>query len=317
MKKSLRFIAISVILIMSILVLNSCYVVKSGKMSRIEGTYMLTSYSGDGDYITERGITMYVIIRADGTGYYAYTDGTCDPYIAQLHCRYVQDTEEAGKYSYVEIDFGTGEYVKFAVYAPTLEFKTNLNFTKPVWKPVVWGEPLEIDYNINVDFTRVSRKTDSSYIVENFGKAPVLPYGAKRLDGTYKLDSVIANDKSPEGAALPEHGFVYYYIDFDFVAGKAKIYGMEKSNEAEVTATLDDLSIELVEGEYLLTAGGRSIGKLATEYSSRYLYVEEYFGEDCFTLRFSYWGDMTEEQITDSIEDDVNIYMNSKLPHEE
>ena len=317
-KRRISFLSLALIVIMSALLLSSCYVVKSGSMSKIEGTYVLTGYSGKGDYLTERGIVMYLVIRSDGTGYYAYKDNNTQAYITELRCRYVQDTEEAGKYSYVEIDFGTGEYVKFAVYAPTFEIQTNLNFTRPVWKPVVWGEPLEIDYNINVDFARVSRKTDLSYINENFGSAPSLPFGTKRFDGTYKLDTIVANEKTPVGAVIPENQYVYYYIDLDFVAGKVKIYAMSKSDEMKNIVELSDLTIALVDGEYVIGyLGMADVMRMNVQYSSFYLEGEEYYGGNCFTLRFYQIGDLTEEQIADSIEDDINVYLNSKLPHEE
>ena len=77
MKNSIRRLislaTVLALLILSAAVLSGCYVVKSGKMYKIEGTYQLTSYSGKSDYIAERGMTLYIVIRSDGTGYYAYS----------------------------------------------------------------------------------------------------------------------------------------------------------------------------------------------------------------------------------------------------
>ncbi len=312
-RRLLSSLALVLILILSTTVLSGCYVVNSGKMSKVEGTYMLTHYSGDGDRLTERGITMYMVIRADGTGYYAYKDNNKAARISELRCRFTQDEEEAGKYSYVEIDFhGRGEYEKFAINSRLFE-STNLNSQTAVWKPIVWGEVPEIDYYIDVDFTRVSKATDLSYIKENFGDVPQLPLGAMNYDGTYKLVNIIANDKSPVGAEIPKNDFVYYYADFDFVNGNAKIRTMNKSNEITSVATLNDLSIAFENGNYVITAGGKSNMSIVPFLSSQNnLWIEEEFDAGCFTMVFSYLGDLSEEQILDYIEDDVSIYLANK-----
>lgn len=317
MKNSIRrlisFTMVLALLILSAAVLNSCYVIKSGKMNKIEGTYQLTGYSGKGDNIAERGIIMYMVIRADGTGYYAYRDNNQTPYVSELRCRFIQDTEQAGLYSYVEIDFGTGTYEKFGINAPTWGKSTNLNSQKPVWKPIEWGEPLEIDYNISVDFLRVDNATDLSYITEEFGKAPSLPYGAKKYDGTYKLEGVFLNDKSPDVATVPDNPYVYYYVTFDFVDRTAQIYNMSKSNEITSTVRISDIALLYENGNYRIDVGGKSyvINTLNSTLSCS-LDIEENIDDGCYTLRFHHWGDMSKEQILDNIESDVSNYLATK-----
>ena len=319
MKNSIRrLISLAMVLILLILstaVLTGCYVVKSGKMNKIEGTYQLTSYTGDGDRLTEKGIVMYVVVRADGTGYYAYKDNDTDPYISEIRCRFTQDTEEAGKYSYVEIDFaGRGEYVKFGVFAQLFELGTTLTSQKPVFSGNIFEGTYGLDYTISSTLTRIDRATDLSAVEEHFGKAPTLPFGAKKYDGTYKLESIFGNDKSPDTAVVPENPFVYYYVTLDFVNGTAKFYAMKKSDEIELENELSDLTIAYENGNYVITVGGKSNIRLnATNSSLSYsLDVEEEFGEGCFTMRFHHWGDMTEEQIIDAIDSDVSGYLASK-----
>lgn len=303
--------ALLAILILSAAVLSSCYVVKSGKMNRVEGVYKLTTYSGKTNYLEERGIEMYMIIRADGRGYYAYKDNDTAPYISELRVSYESDPEESGKYSYVNIKFtGSDDPAHLAVYAPTFDFNTNLNSQKPVWKPIVWGETPEIDYYIDVDFTRVERSTELDALKELFGDAPLLPYDAKRYDGTYKLDSILMTSDTAE---MPENPYVYYYITLDFVAGTAKIYNMKKDDEITSTATLNDLSVSYENGDYRISMGGKSY--LINTTSSHLAYsldIKESFEGGSYTLCFHHWHDMTEEQILDSIENDVNNYLASK-----
>ena len=315
MKNSIRRLislaTVLALLILSVAVLSSCYVVKSGKMNRVEGVYKLTTYSGKTNYLEERGIEMYMIIRADGGGYYAYKDNDTAPYISELRVTYESDPEESGKYSYVNIKFtGSGDPAHLAVYAPTFDFNTNLNSQKPVWKPIVWGETPEIDYYIDVDFTRVERSTELDALKELFGDAPLLPYDAKRYDGTYKLESIVMTSDTAE---MPENPYVYYYITLDFVAGTAKIHNMKKDDEIASTATLNDLSVSYENGDYRISMGGKSY--LINTTSSHLAYsldIEESFEGGSYTLCFHHWHDMTEEQILDSIENDVNNYLASK-----
>jgi len=254
---------------------------------------------------------MYMIIRADGGGYYAYKDNDTAPYISELRVSYESDPEESGKYSYVNIKFtGSDDPAHFAVYAPTFDFNTNLNSQKPVWKPIVWGETPEIDYYIDVDFTRVEKSTELDALKELFGDAPLLPYDAKRYDGTYKLERIVA---PPESAETPENPYVYYYVTLDFVAKQAKIYNMKKDDEIASTATLNDLSVSYENGNYIVSMGGKSY--LINTVSSQFSYsldIEESFEGGSYTLCFHHWHDMTEEQILDSIENDVNNYLASK-----
>ena len=315
MKNSIRRLislaTVLALLILSVAVLSGCYVVKSGKMNRVEGVYKLTTYSGKTNYLEERGIEMYMIIRADGGGYYAYKDNDTAPYISELRVSYESDPEESGKYSYVNIKFtGSDDPAHLAVYAPTFDFNTNLNSQKPVWKPIVWGETPEIDYYIDVDFTRVERSTELDALKELFGDAPLLPYDAKRYDGTYKLESIVMTSDTAE---MPENPYVYYYITLDFVAGTAKIYNMRKDDEITSTATLNDLSVLYENGDYRISMGGKSY--LINTTSSHLAYsldIEESFEGGSYTLCFHHWHDMTEEQILDSIENDVNNYLASK-----
>lgn len=315
MKNSIRRLislaTVLALLILSVAVLSSCYVVKSGKMNRVEGVYKLTTYSGKTNYLEERGIEMYMIIRADGGGYYAYNDNDTAPYISELRVSYESDPEESGKYSYVNIKFtGSDDPAHFAVYAPTFDFNTNLNSQKPVWKPIVWGETPEIDYYIDVDFTRVERSTELDALKELFGDAPLLPYDAKRYDGTYKLESIVMTSDTAE---TPENPYVYYYVTLDFVAKQAKIYNMKKDDEITSTATLNDLSVSYENGDYRISMGGKSY--LINTTSSHLAYsldIDESFEGGSYTLCFHHWHDMTEEQILDSIENDVNNYLASK-----
>lgn len=317
MKKSIRrllsIVAVLALILSTVTVLSGCYITRSAKMKYVEGTYELTAYSGNGDWLTEREIKLIMVIRADGTGYYGYKDFDTEPFISELRCRFVSDPEKSGKYQFVEIDFrGDGQYHKLGINADW--HNQTLNSQTPVWKPLQWGELPEIDYHVSVGFRRVDRAKDISYIVENFGDVPHLPFGAKKYSGTYKLEGIVANDKSPDMAVVPENPFVYYYVTLDFLQGTAVLRTMKKSDEITSVAKLNDLKISLVNGEYVISMGGKDNIKFNPMYSypSQRIDIEEELSDGYYTMRFIYCGEMTEEEILDSIDYDVSIYLASK-----
>ena len=71
-----------IVLLFSVTQITGCYVVKSGKMKKIVGTYELTSYSAGENKLETKGIKLFMVINSDGTGYYAYSDNEVDAYYA-------------------------------------------------------------------------------------------------------------------------------------------------------------------------------------------------------------------------------------------
>ena len=180
-----RLISFAMVLVMIFTlstVLSGCYITHSGKMNLVEGTYVLTSYSGDGNYMEERDITLYIVIRSDGTGYYAYKDKNTEPHIAELRCRFIQDTETPGKYQYGEIDFdGDGVYENFGINARWTE--QHLGYSRMVFGGNILEGTYGHQYTISASFDRVSKKTDLSYINEKFGSFDPAPFGSLRAEG--------------------------------------------------------------------------------------------------------------------------------------
>lgn len=319
MKKNIRRLisltTVIILLFLSTAVLTGCYVVKSGDMSKLEGTYKLTSYTAKEDVLAEKGIVMYIIVRADGTGNYYYKDNSTDLYSSEIRCKFTQDTEEAGKYSYVEIDFdGRGEYVKFGVFAQLFELGTTLSSHEYVFGGNIFEGTYGIEYTISATFTRVDKATDSSYVDKNLDDPVSLPFGLKKYDGTYRLEILVTNENSPEIAEIPDNPYVYYYVTLDFIKGSAKLYSMSKADEIQETRELKNMSIIYENGNYLLNFGENIIFVINTTNSSLAysLDVDETFEFGSYTMRFHHWGDMSEEQVLELVENDANNYLNSK-----
>lgn len=299
------------LLILSTAVLSGCYLIKSGKMSWIEGTYKLRSYGGDVDRLAERGIEMYVVIRSDGTGYYAYKDNNTDPYISEIKCRFTQDTEEPDKYSYVEINFSGTEYEKFGIYAQWLELGTTLTCHDYIYEGNIFEGTYGLKYTITAIFERVDRATDLEHVHEVFTDAAMLPYDAKRYDSTYKLESIIKSDGSRILSSALENPLVYALIDFDFIKGTAKIYGMNKSDGQAHVDEVSGLTVTCDGSDFLISDGhGNNFLLNRTDTDLVYsIDATATLHDESVLLRFSHAGDMTDEQITDWIDLSVNIYL--------
>ena len=170
MKRVIRA-SVAICLMQAILfLLCACYIVSPARMRNIEGTYQLTTYSTSEDKIAARGMTLYMVIRSDGSGYYAFSDNDTELYYSDVKCRFTQDSERSGYYSYVEVDFGNGEWVNLGVNSNS---KT-LGSSVPKYKGNIFEGTLEVDYYTTVTFTRVSRIKDMRFINKQLGEVPYL-----------------------------------------------------------------------------------------------------------------------------------------------
>jgi len=285
---------------------SGCYIVNSEKMKKIEGTYELTSYSGEGDYIASNEMKLYVVIRSDGTGYYAYKDKNTEPHIAELRCSFEADPEESGKYSYVSLDFGNGNgATKLGVQAAGLfEIDTRLGSSTLRWKNV--SKPSLGTYTVHVGFTRVSKATDLSYIHENFGEYKVLPHGSLRYEGLYEISGFII---STDLGAFPDDPYIYYFSDIDVIGGTIKTYYMLKSDEKAVEETYE-IKIGFDEtGRIVIDcdAGKLTADLYATPYSS--MLSKEH--SSSIKMSLGLIGQYTEEEIVILCEDEYSRYLAS------
>lgn len=318
MKKSLVSLVLVMILLFSTLQLTGCYIVKSGKLKNVEGTYQLTSYSTNKNEIEENGIELYIVIKSDGKGYYTYKDNDTELYFSELRCRFLQDTEDSKKYSYVEIDFhGNNEWETFGVNS-TMSRKT-LNFSKPKWKGNIIEGNLAIDYTIGVTFTRVDKSTDLSYIKKNVGDKPVVPYGAKNFIGVYFYSDTIFDNPDIE-AMQYESPFVYFYLHINCLSGRGEVWYMLKEDEVRVNKTIT-VSISYVENAYSITLDDKVINAYSSGKYVRYLRIpcEATIagGKSSAVMECSFYSSMTAENIEEDIQFKIDAYQNSKAETEQ
>ncbi len=309
MKNSIRrllSLALILILILSTAtVLSGCIVTKSAKMKYVEGTYELTTYSGDSDWLTERGIELIMVIRQDGTGYYGYKDNDTEPFISELRCRFISDTEESSKYQYVEIDFeGNGEFHQLGIYADLR--KQNLNSKQAKWKGNLFEGTAEIDYYIDVGFTRIDKDTDRSLIDERFAGAPVLPYGVNKYVGAYQFQGLDGGLYPDVVGYVPPSPLIYFYLDLDFYSGKGTAYYMLKSDEEAKVVIFELRATKNESDEFVLQLGEREAKIIKGEFYSTHIHIPRQ-GTEYFKL--DYIGTVSPELLTTYCENAYESYL--------
>ena len=164
--KKLRFLAITVLGLAVMFVAAGCYMIKGQKMSKVKGTYELTSYSRTNgktnsvtDYLTD-GYVAYLIVTGTSEGYYVISDGENDPYYKNATLSYLYNQEDASIVEYVIYRLeGSSEEQKLGVAGG------NLNFSRPAIK---FSENVYSD-GLSMSFKKVSKKTDLSYAQEKLG----------------------------------------------------------------------------------------------------------------------------------------------------
>lgn len=290
--------------------LSGCYIVQSGKMNWIEGTYQLTSYGGKSDYMAERGIKIFMIIRSDGTGWYGYQSNNSEPYITELRCRFTQDTEKSGYYSHVEIDFaGNGTYQNFGIQASRTD--SSLNSSEAVWAGNLFEGNLHIDYYITSRFERVDKSTELNKLKELFGDHPVMPRGIMNSDGTYEGFGLVASENS-FSATIPDDPFVYLFIDIDLLNGKGKAWYMLRSDEQAKTKEFAVSILPEATNGFMLKFDDVQV-RVERSSSSGYMYIPYTTDVGEFNLYLAFRADFyTDEEITQNVADIYNNYLANK-----
>lgn len=268
-------IALIAVLVFSTIFATGCYIIRSVKMTDLVGTYELTRYTAKTDILAEREIKLYMIIKSDGSGYYVYKDKDTALYASEMRFSFETDPEESSKYEYVHAQFNLqDETVKFGVNGK------NLNYNKIVWKQLTLENfKLEQDYTIDVDFNKVSEKTDLSYVNDVFDtNLTALPYGLARLAYTYQSHGPKWNESylnKAEMLQFDQEMPLYNYVSVDVFNNKAKFYYAYPSENQPLTREFDITVTSTTEaGTFTITAENYSATITSSKYSTR-LIIEQ------------------------------------------
>ncbi len=228
MKKIIVLLLCAAVIVCLCASFAGCYISKPDTMEHLVGTYRLESYTrtpknSDSetetqsiDMIKDKGITAYLIVKSDGTGYYAYKDDSTPAYARSINIEYTYDGEKSDSVEKIRYDDGydhTGDGYPGKGYEVL-----GLNFTKREKKlsftmPAVFKR----DYSQSVRYEKVSDTTDLSYVSEKMGgNLKATEFG---LNG---LSTLSAYDKTD---------CVYFIYDIRATEKKADLYYALKSDE--------------------------------------------------------------------------------------
>lgn len=302
--KMLAPFVLMAVFIFSAVFATGCYIIKGVKMRDLVGTYELTHYSAKTDLLAEREIKLYIVINSDGRGYYVYKDKDTELYAAELRCRFEANTDDSSKYDYVYLKFNERtDEVKFGV------FGKNLNRNDPVYKPIGQGWP-ERDYTIDVDFNKVSKKTDLSYVNDVFDRNfTAMPYGLATLSALYENFGPMLNERyigDEELLPFDQEAPLYAYVRLDVFNNKAQIYYAYPSEkqpimkEFDITITPSDVS-----GSFTITTAKGVATLTSSKYSTEVIIeqpVQDKEGNtQTLVWEFNYSSDVNYD-LTDTID---------------
>lgn len=236
MKKKVLFLAaISMVAVLLMGVLAACYPSNPASLSKIAGTYELSSYTRSNseekdpeteasishNLIEEKGVVAYLVVNTDGTGYYIYKDNTHELSARMVRITYNYDDEKPSlveniRYTYGESNSGDG--------GPNRGHETlGVNFKRRTKNlsysmPAVFGRK----YSQSVTYKQVSTDTTLDYVQKKLGTSfAVAPFDVAGLDGWHYYSA-------PYDETYP---YIYYYIDLRMADRTADVYYALKADK--------------------------------------------------------------------------------------
>lgn len=322
-----KFIAITLAIIMAISLvasLSACYISNPAKMSDLEGTYELTSFTrrpkdadsedenATVDMIATNGIKAYLVVKSDGFGYYVYKDNDTELYADTIRITYTYDDENPEKIKEIRYDNGAA---KKNAYPNSGEETLGLNFKRKK-KLLTYYMPssdlMKRDYSQSVQYTKVDGATDLSYASEQMGSTlSAVEFGLKKLDGMlYNFGGNYSEDK-----------YIYFALIFadDFKTATVH-YALKESCLDTVESNLA-VSVSYDENNAIISVGNYVFKRFIQ--TNNYGYSNEYVfttvgNNEYYTLSKFYpteeQKDMTYEQVLNEM---LNDYIEVKQQEEQ
>lgn len=284
MKKKIIGILVAVCLLATLLALTACYVSRPDTIENVAGTYKLAEFTRTPkaeteeeqnnpdarkeDIIKQKGIEAYLIVKADGRGYYIYKDNDKPLYAREVKITF--DYDEDNKEQVKEIHYTWDTSITGDGYPGRGKEPLGVNFSKsskqltyylPSWD----GLLIKREYSQQVRYERISSKTDPTPYYS--GKIPA--YELANMDGIHVYNEGYYNDNAP---------YYYYLIDLNVVTMKANVCYLAKNADAQTVLSNVDVAY-LTQSEEEAAAEGHSpnlILMIGTEKYEAYLGAPPY-----------------------------------------
>ncbi len=266
MKRFSIVIAVLMVAVLCLAGLTACYPSKPAKLDKVVGTYELIDFTrtyssvnaetGESesqvtDYIADKGVKAYLVVRADGTGYYVYQDNDTPLSARIVKITYSYDEEDPTLVESIVYDNGTastGDGYPGKGREPLGVYFKGRTKVLSYSLPALSGKILKRAYSQSVKYSRVDNATDLSYVQKQLGKTlAVADYEVAGLSGVFYYQSPYT----------PEYPYVYYMIDLRAADKKADVYYMFKEDEVpqerrDLTVSFDVPADAQEYGEYYI-----------------------------------------------------------------
>ena len=243
MKKVILYVICIAMVALSLFGLTACYTSKPDTMGNLTGTYQLTYFTSKPkdagqdveptDMIKEKGVTAYLVIKDDGTGYYTYKDNDTEAWVRSVRIYYSYDEDDSSKVKEIRYTDGMGAK-DTERYPGTGKEVLGLTFNKKE-KKLHYNQPamLSVKQSTVVTYEKVSDSADLSYIAGKMGLvASVAPFELSGLTTLYL---------SGYGESCP---YIYYILSFNATGKVDEYYQLKSGGEAVVNS---GLNVEVLE----------------------------------------------------------------------
>ena len=220
-----------------LLSLTSCYFISAQPMSKLKGTYKLTSYTYTPKHERKEGYTAktrdyindaeykyedYLIITGTGQGFYAHKDASGESYVKEITLRYEYSQDDSSKIEYVifndsiTVNADDGGVNRLGVS------KKQLNYTKAAldYNELITKKPMQSE-SISVRWEKVDNATDLSFVNGQISNMKYYKYDAFCVRGIYEINTYV-NSETLEH--LRPHQYFFIVIDTAYGINEANIY---------------------------------------------------------------------------------------------
>ena len=176
-------------------------------MSKLKGTYKLTSYTYTPKHERKEGYTAktrdyindaeykyedYLIITGTGQGFYAHKDASGESYVKEITLRYEYSQDDSSKIEYVifndsiTVNADDGGVNRLGVS------KKQLNYTKAAfdYNELITKKPMRSE-SISVRWEKVDNATNLSFVNRQLSNMKYYKYDAFCVRGIYEISSVV------------------------------------------------------------------------------------------------------------------------------
>lgn len=293
--KKLRYLLSLLLIIATLASVTSCYFISAQRMSKLEGTYKLTSYTytpsherKDGytpksyDYVNDEEYMFedYLIITGESIGYYVHKDASGEAYVKEVTLSYQYSEDDQSKVAYVtyndsvSVNNDSGGIHKLGVANGMLNYsKSSIDYTELITK-----RPMRTE-SLSVKWEKVSKKTDLSYVEGELGQLKYYDYKSFSMRGIY--DILYITDVETGEAVESRYKYYLYQIDTaDGVTTARVYYAMadtpnERMEKNVSFSRADDFSTMTVDGQ---------TWTLDSAFGNYYTYTDGFYDYTFFSL---------------------------------